>query len=645
MLLLLYIINYMYGHKGNFTIDDIMGKRYIMYNSVFFKDCKFVLDKIYSRNETLTSSQLDNLIKKMVKGKSRSLMTYRIAEGIELLGHITEKHLLSEKQVTLIIECIISCNRSIESFQWIDNLIALGYELSDMQINKLVSMNYQKSIDMMFKKILQKDCSNIRELNLICSSPHIPLEDIEKYLNKYKINPTLETVESIIQMEKNKDPNIKTPIADLILMRILLLSQNGLQESVQVIQYIYKIFLIDILNDYIDKLFDKNIISKMSDINFMFKQEYHLPIVMENIIYMLKKFEQYNIPRDFECLKNLMTQITRPAKYQEDNINQYNYGRYTNSNIEKYFDIIISFLKDSPLGFDNITYELELLEHACYISDILMFDILIKKINTYTNKCVINACVSWSINMLNILFDMKALPTLECVKQLGENRYRNIEIFNILLKNGLPINMETIDAAFEKEIYISSLDNYNVVADIELYKLCYKYDKFPNEYITQLDKNPSVNMDLRLSIANKQTGPAKTQEEIIEEIVTRGITPDYTMYDHAVCNNKLKLIQYFENEWKMKPSLNALVLIPDLTTRKQYMKRIIECHNIDPSIIISVAVPQENMQQNMQQIVQQNAQYNVAATYVPTGETKKGAVRKGSGIRKNVTKRKIRVKA
>jgi len=200
--------------------------------------------------------------------------------------------------------------------------------------------------------------------------------------------------------------------------------------------------------------------------------------------------------------------------------------------------------------------------------------------------------------MLKILFNMKALPTVECVKLLGvyynNNINNQLEIFNALLRNGLPVNLEIIEAAFLKGLYIPNLEDYGFKPDLELYKICYKYKNFPNVYVSQLEKNPSVDIDIRLTIADKaSTNKQKTEEEIIDMIKLRNIVPDYMMYGQAVCNNKIKLIDYFENEWNMKPNLDTLVLIDVLKSRHEYLERIIKCHNIQQSAITTVAVPKQ----------------------------------------------------
>jgi hypothetical protein len=44
----------------------------------------------------------------------------------------------------------------------------------------------------------------------------------------------------------------------------------------------------------------------------------------------------------------------------------------------------------------------------------------------------------------------------------------------------------------------------------------------------------------------------------------------------------------------MKPNLNTLVLIDILSLRYEYLERIITCHNIQESVIITTAIQKQN---------------------------------------------------
>lgn len=595
----------MYGYQGYGknkvikeinSIDEILNTNYSLYGSNFLDDCDSFLTKLYSKDEILTSQQVDSLIRKMIKGRSRSLLNYYGYKNIAVLNKLTEKHMLTEKQVGSIISCI---KNNTDSFKWIDNLIILGYQLADKQRDKLITLGYKAGIDL----ILKKGTSCIEELNSICSSVEFNLEKVETFLKKFNIIPAISTVEILIQKLSISATNYYGSYAaqnkqksdfEFVIKKLI---EYKLPPCIEVIEKLYKFIDFYQIPQYIDKLFNTNFINDLSDIAFMFDHQSHLLIPMGNIEYMLTKCEQYKIHLNPKYLKPLMIGINKSAEptglYQSIiNIKTYTHIKFIYDSqiiLEPYYNIIDKFLQVSKGS------ELELLEHACYVSDRLVFDILINKSIEFTEKCVSNTCASHSINMLKILFNMKGLPNLDCVKSLTGNDNSNVQVFNLLLANGLPINIETIEVAFTKGLYISNLEDYGFKPDLDLYKICYKYNNFPNVYVIQLEKNSSIDMDIRLAIAGGLS-TKKTEEEIIDLIKTRNILPDYMMYGQAIINYKHKLVEYFENEWKMKPNLDALVLINDLSYRQQYLKRIIDCHNIKQDIITTFAEPPKQVE-------------------------------------------------
>lgn len=566
----------MYYQKENISIDEILTKNYYYcFGSGFCKDCNSLFTGLYSKNKTLSSQQVDSLIKKMVKGRTKSSLI-RYDENLEVLDLLTKKHLLTEKQVTAILNCL----KPAQNLKWIDNLIKLGYQLTDKQIDKLVTLGYEQGIDL----ILKRDQSNIEELNKICETTPLNLEQMESFLIKFKVIPTIETINII-----------KNSYVDLELESVVkLLIKYQLPVCIQVVEELYKYINLNKISEYIDELF-KTKINDLSDIVFIFSSGSHIDNAMDNVLYLITKCKQYEINLDHKYLKLLMTHIKKSGDYKTQhepstiNINTYHYAYiYSFRTVSiSYYEIINIFITQDLTSQDL----LGLLEHACYISDRLVFDILINKSKEFSEKCVLNACESCSIDMLKILFNMKALPTLECVKSLKNNGLNN-DIFDLLLVNGLPVNDETIEAALTKGLYIENLENYGYKVDLNLYKICYKYNNFPTVYIKQLENNQFVNLDIRLAISdyfNLHSG--KTEDEIINLIKIRNIIPDYMMYGHAVVNRKDKLVEYFENEWGLKPNLDTLVLINDFQFRREYLQRIIDCHNIKQDIITTVAEP------------------------------------------------------
>ena len=583
------------------TTDDFINEYYSLYGDNFKLDSLAFFKQLHARNELMTNHQVDRFIKKMITGKSRSFLMYSCYRNIDVLNMLTERHLLTEKQVTSLITCM--SGYTPPSFKWVDNLTLLGYKLPDKQRDKLIVLGYKMGVDL----ILNKETSNIDELNSICSSKDFDLVKMEAFLKKFKIVPQLSTIEilvSKINPHNSKDTDINLAIEKMI--------EYGFPLSFAFVEKIFRRINLKLFEGYIDKLFTEGHIKLLSDIDFMFKAHGNNifnseVVIITNIDYMLSLFSNKNIPLTGadQYLKLLMTGIEKhtddrqPKKMEESkkNIDQYYYKSAkcdAKLVLNKYFDVAVKLIQAS-------SNPLELLEHACLVGDRLIFDILIDKLNKFTEKCVSNVCSSGSYDMLQILFNMKALPTLECLKSMQcDNNF----IFDLLLKNGLPINKDTIEISLTKGLHISNLQDYGYQPARELYEICYKHNRFPREYISQLKTNPSLHMDIRLAIndnlvqyptntkGNKSSKEEKlniTEDEIIQKIKDNNIVPDYMMYSHAVSTEKTKLVEYFETEYNMKPNLSALILIDDVTSRRDYLERIISCHNISQDIITTTA--------------------------------------------------------
>jgi len=90
-----------YGEVRAETVDDILNGHYYGYSEKIKLDIENVFDKLKKENRLLTDDQLTKLFTKLCVGASRSLIGGNYGEKI--LDIITERHLLSEKNVTLAI--------------------------------------------------------------------------------------------------------------------------------------------------------------------------------------------------------------------------------------------------------------------------------------------------------------------------------------------------------------------------------------------------------------------------------------------------------------------------------------------------------------------------------------------------------------
>ena len=570
------------NYNALLTIDEIIAKSYgSRYNNIYFiTDCERTLTSMYAKNETLTMSQLDSLIKKMIKGRSSSLVQYDCHNySNKVLNKLTERHMLTEKQISSLLLCMTSREMA---YIWVDNLIVAGYKLSSKHLDTLISLGYRAGISL----LLKNETATISDLNSICNSVNLDINNLEQFLKKFKIIPTIETINILVTKFGSAyvPANQTDDKYNKLITAVKKLIEYKLDQNVAIINNLFSVCYLNQFDDYINQLFENGIICSLNDIAPMFEKQSHELHKITNIKYMLTKFQDRNIILNPIYWNKLMTQIVcAPSNWIEPKCNSYKYSNTNSCNTyadcKIYFEICEMFL-----NFANPS--VESLEAACLVADRMSFDMLINKLNKFSDQCVINVCAASATGMLNILINMKALPTLDCLKAIPIN---DNTIFQILLKNGLPLNYETLEAAFIKNLYVSNLSDYGITPGIELYRICYKYKKYPYEYTMQLDKNPSVNMDIRTAIDDVITSKQKSQTEIIEMIKSRAIIPDYMMYGLAVISKKHELVTYFEQVWEMKPNLDTLVLIDDLYSRQQYYERIIKIYNIPEDIKITVA--------------------------------------------------------
>lgn len=608
------------------SINDIMITNYSFYNSDFSKECLKFFKQLEEKNEHLTPKQIDDFVKKIIKGKSKSLIGRYGTNNIEVLNALTKNHLLTDKQINNIISCWIP-KTFVLTFKWIDNLILQQYIPTDKTRNTLIELGYTAGIDI----ILNKNESDINEFNAICNMSEINVDKIEAYMKKFKIIPTLESVDIIIaklgafQYQSNyttyRYPNIKKEDPDLLLKVIQIFILYGFPPSLEFLIKISKYIHLEKISDYVDQLFKLVIIKNSEDIASLFSSNHHL-ITLNNIIYLLEMCKKYYIP---VTVKILLPMITSTYKYKNDKVNngfrkpilypynivqkeldfsglpgdennkiilsQYLYRTHPHTGslaelIEKYFNIITILLKNSTA--ENL--ELELLEQACLVSDQLLFDVLINKLNKFTNQCLINACKSGYTEMLHVFFNMKALASIECLQALPLG---SKPLFDLLLANGLPVNLKTIEVALLQDLYIDNLyDNYGFQPDIELYKLCHRHSIYPQQYITQMTNIPEINMAIRNAIDYASTIEG-AQVSIIKMIESQGIIPDSMMYDDAIENGADTLVAYFEKEWGMRLNLTSIMRINDFSKRMKYLEILAKKGVISDDILITTVVPKK----------------------------------------------------
>ncbi|AYV81424.1 MAG: hypothetical protein Harvfovirus33_2 [Harvfovirus sp.] len=582
-------------------IQDILTWGYRYYDSTFAQDCVKLFKILEDKGEHLTDKEIELFVRKLTLGKTKSLIG-RNSIYVEGLSALTKKHLLTDKQINTIIGCFNPKNITSLSFKWVDNLILQKYELSSKTRNTLIALGYTAGIDI----ILNQNESNIDEFNAICNMKEINIEKIQAYVKKFKIVPTLDSVDIIVgnYVAHQNNPYgygynygqaVKAQKDELehLLKIIEIFTAGGLEVSLEFIVKIIKYMPLDRINDYVEKLFTMNVVRSGDDISVLINSQNHNVMVMNNLVFVFGKCVKYKISLGLNVLRGMLiaTYIyVAPGVVGDvgisDKINPLKYfyrgGHLGNEIMPKYFGVINLFLENST---DEIS-ELELLEHACLISDRLVFDILLKRLGKFTSKCLINACASGFTEMLQVFFNMKALASIECLEVIPHG---SIVLFTLLLNNGLPVNLKTIEVAMLKGLYIDNLsDNYGFQADVELYKLCHRLSLFPENYVVQMKNVAEINMDVRYMIVEELTDDGV--KAVIKIIEDRGIVPDSMMYDDALEMGIYALVKYFEEEWGMKLNLTSILRICSLSERMKYLDVLVNGGIISKDVVTTKAV-------------------------------------------------------
>lgn len=543
-------------------------------------------------NQLLTTDQLDKLIKILSK---KSLFVKKYNKIVVILKSLTDKHVLSVEQVDTVLSAYDN-KKDYNScyFESIDNLLKNGYQLTDQQIDILCHYKYENVQTL----IINKDNGSLNDLNRLClslTSYKNYTNVIKSFIDKYKIVPDASTVNCLLQKYNNNEPNNYIDKFTINIINILI--DAGLVVNMDVFKQIYGLLDYSKMLNHVEKLFVETPITSLSEINFVFDVLKYIKLTGTNcdnllnylniISVILKLAEKHNCNFEIECLYKFII----PFYFWNDKLNMralnsyiyiFGYNTYDSilDEIRKTYTFIIEKFMTRNNNDKKKIYPL--LEHVCKQYDELGFDIIINRINGFSNKCVLIACSKGSEHMLTKFINMKFIPTIEHARLLP--LYAK-STFICLISNGLKVNNEIIELGFKKYIYIDNLQIYDYQTGIDLYKLCYKYDVFPDTYITQLRNNPDVHIDLRLNIyycdsTKKKIGKIKkskfidSEADTIKYIETKSVVVDQMMYDHAVVANKPELVAFFEQKHNMKPNYDALIRIPDFETRRIYLEKL-----------------------------------------------------------------------
>jgi hypothetical protein len=353
-------------------------------------------------------------------------------------------------------------------------------------------------------------------------------------INEHKIILNYESIELMIR-KRFKAHSIE---------KVLL---NHTEYDINILVLVQKFVGISVFDEYIQKLFENNIVKNTDAFIGLDVKLLQLDIS--------KYIEKYNLEITIDFVMSIIS-ISIPSSSTKIN-NNHNQIIYRE-------DVIHKFLEKN----ENEDVWLSILDKVCLCGDKLIFDIITKTNKKLNYQCLINACINGSKYIIEKLLDMKYIPNVECFNHaiVSHNGCKD-EIVNLLLTNGLQINDDIINISIKNYYGIKNLNDYGYEDIVNVYKLCHEAQCFPLNYIEQFNKNEKIELyeKIRCNCDHKI---------IINIIDVNKIVVDEIMYDIAVMNNNTELIKYFEENHKMKPNIITMARIPDYSNRMAYLKRI-----------------------------------------------------------------------
>ena len=540
------------------------------YNSHIEQDWKdYIIDtknlfKNFSENKIiLNSKNIDVFIKKITFGKNRCLLnpyinSYRpnnkSTDKILPLNLLTEKHLLTKKQMARILDCI---KESITDFTWVKNLINLGYVLTSEEMLALSKIGYEGiieythdegklNIEFLNKYILQKIDKEKSNLLLF--------ENLCEILKKYNLVPNNDTFELLSRTsEQNKKNSILSEEKfNKIIELGYIINKFTLEKIIRNLQNNYYVSFRPELN-IICKNIIKSITSDMTN-EEIYDALYKISCNSEN------KMELIDI-----TTKELININKIPPLRSILNIIEPHIIINGNNKFEQIYDIFFVQQGYKP--------DSEICDTICLKNDLLMLKYLISK-NLFltTEKSLINACRAGSYEMIEELVNMKCIPTIECSKNINSSGYYT-KILDFLILAGLPVSTELVLEAYRKnKIILNNL--YGLEYDDELYYAFYSEYGFAEtpSYFNKMDKK-------KITMRNyfKQPNSLDAVKKYIED---ENIVPDQYCYD-ASFTNYPEVRKWLEDTWNFKPNYLTFILCSDKNIRKIIVEEYIKINKFD----------------------------------------------------------------
>ena len=237
--------NFSKTQKKASTINKILKKEYNTYycnKSNLVDDCRCVFEKLKSKNKKLSENEVTELLTKICKKKSKSILRKNTDDTILIV--VIENCALTNTHVDIIFKCLngINYDSSTFSFEWLDKLTTSGYKFTTKQKSYMEKHNYKDGID----ALLKNDTATLNDLKIICSRKKLDINKLDKFLTKFKVIPTHEIVADIVKNNDNKN---------LLLKYIKNLIKHNLKPSIDVLKECGSIIFFKDIDEYVDNVF------------------------------------------------------------------------------------------------------------------------------------------------------------------------------------------------------------------------------------------------------------------------------------------------------------------------------------------------------------------------------------------------------
>lgn len=535
------------------NLDQFLSNKYSSYIAEDIKKCvkdiSELMKELKQEKKKLNKKDIDKIIKKITYGKRNCILTVtvdRIYVGLQIINLLTIEHLLDNKQVERIIDCLPNGSNN---FDWINNLKNLGYEFDKNELLLLSKKGYQNTLD----HVLQKGDLDIQYMNKFIVEMNKGYEKC-KYENclqlykKYQIIPNDDTLKIIFKMDIS-GINLYTKLKNMQNLGYILnkgtydivlnfLKESNYYASNYSIDSNYYVFMECLM--YVD-----NLLSIYTDIFSLSKcnSKYNQLVILVTTE-LIKK----NIIPTLEDIKNLIK------------LN----GGDRDENLEKLYNIFFSVLKIVP--------DQNFCDYLCIMSDVGLVKYLCSKnLFAVSNNSLLNSCKSNPRSLIEEMINLKCVPTLDCIKVL---KILDSFILELLILGGLPVTHQLLSECYKKDKYI--LPNiYGLSYDEELYYEFYKTfggNIFPSQYFDNYNKSK---FNFRLLFKKEKLEVIKEQMQLLN------LHPDQYCMDYSLKNYNTDVTEWLEKTYNFKPNYLTLISSQSIEFGEYIMEKYIRTNKFD----------------------------------------------------------------